>query len=309
LTNNTLLGLLTGIFLGVVLVVFLERADRTIQEPGDAPFYLGVPELGIIPSESVENRRAVIARVGAPDSSESAGLMVMQRKSSAMAEAFRSTLTSILFAGEDGQCPQVLVISSSAPREGKSTLSSNLAVALAEIHKRVLLIDADLRRPRMHHIFEVDNETGLVDLLRRREPLQGHLNGSVSPTAVPNLSLMPSGQAGHGDPTLLHSRRIAEVVDQARKEYDVVLIDTPPMLTMADARVIARYTDGVILVTRANQTSRDAIRDGFRRFTEDGTRVIGTILNDWNPKKSGRYGYYKYYGKYSKHYYGGTEKS
>lgn len=305
---NCIVGTFTGLLFGVVLVVFLERADRTIQEPGDALFYLGVPELGIIPSEAVEGsrRRALMARSPGDDGAgENTRLMVMNRRSSAMAEAFRSTLTSVLFAGKNGDCPEVVVLSSSAPREGKSTISSNLGVALAEIHKRVLLIDADLRRPRMHHIFEVQNDAGLVDLLRKREPLGGDLNGSIKSTAIANLSVMPSGQAGPSDPTLLHSNRIAELIALARKSYDIVLIDTPPMLTMADARVIARYSDGVILVTRANQTSRDSIKDAAHRFAEDGVRVIGTILNDWNPKKSGRYGYYKYYDKY-KHYYGGV---
>ncbi len=305
LLRQTLLGLICGIFFGIVLVVYLERVDRTVQEPGDAALFLGVPELGIIPSEAVETKRRLLTQnslAADANTTEANGLMVMQRKSSAMAEAFRSTLTSILFAGAHGECPKVLVLSSSAPREGKSTISSNLAVALAEIHKRVLLIDADLRRPRMHHIFGLTNETGLVDLLRQREPLVSQLNGSVQQTSIPNLSVMTSGQSGQGDTTLLHSMRIAELVELARKQFDMVLIDTPPMLTMADARVIARHSDGVILVTRANQTSRDSIKDAAHRFTEDGVHIIGTILNDWNPKKSGRYGYYKYYDKY-KHYY------
>jgi Mrp family chromosome partitioning ATPase len=88
----------------------------------------------------------------------------------------------------------------------------------------------------------------------------------------------------------------------------MVVIDTPPMLNMADARVIARYADGVVLVARANKTSRDSIKDAYRSFTGDGTRVLGTVLNDWNPKKSSRYGYYQYYDKY-KHYYGKTSSN
>jgi Mrp family chromosome partitioning ATPase len=118
---------------------------------------------------------------------------------------------------------------------------------------------------------------------------------------------MPAGHSGAGDPTLLHSGRLAEIVQICRGLYDVVIIDTPPMMTMADARLVARHSDGVVLVARATRTSRDSLRDAYRRFSEDGSRVLGAILNDWNPKKSGRYGYYRYYSKY-KHYYARPEK-
>src|ERR1019366_4552760 len=116
-----------------------------------------------------------------------------QNKPSAMAESFRATLTSILFSGENGCHPQVLVVSSAAPKEGKSTLSTNLAVALAEIHKRVLLIDADLRRPSLHRFFDLENDIGLVDLLRSREPILTPLNGHARKTAVPDLSVLTTG--------------------------------------------------------------------------------------------------------------------
>ena len=205
-----------------------------------------------------------------------------------LAESFRATLTSIMFSGSNGVHPQVLVISSAAPSEGKSTLASNLAVALAEIHKRVLLIDCDLRRPSVHRLFNVSKDTGTVDLLRRNEPIIGPLNGHVRATGIPNLSIMTSGSTVDGDTTLLHSDRLVELIDLCRHEYDMVLIDTPPMLNMSDARIIARQADGVILVVRANVTSRDSIKDAYRHFVEDGSQVLGTVLNDWNPKKSGR---------------------
>jgi succinoglycan biosynthesis transport protein ExoP len=311
LTNNTVLGLLGGIFFGIVLVVFLERADRTIQEPGDLNAYVGVPELGIIPSFGVDpTRNRAALPVVAQSSANCMALVTLQAKRSAMAESFRATLTSILYSGQTGRHPQVIVLSSAAPHEGKTTLATNLAIALAEVHKRVLLIDGDLRRPRLHRIFELDNDQGLVNLLRQDQSIVAPLNGHVQNGTIPNLSVMTAGNTGSGDPTLLHSQRLAELLAIVRNDYDIILIDSPPMLTMADARVIARQTDGVILVTRANQTSRDAIKDACRRFAEDGTRVLGAVLNDWNPKKSSRYSYYRYYDKY-KHYYAAssTEES
>jgi capsular exopolysaccharide synthesis family protein len=305
--TNTAIGLLTGLFLGIAFVVFRERADRTIQEPGDASLYLGIPELGLVPSAAADplHPRHLLGTGGA--SGSDLALVTRDLKRSAMSEAFRTTLTSILFSGEHGNHPHVLVISSSAPREGKTTLATNLAIALAEIHQRVLLIDADLRRPRLHRVFDVENGKGLADLLRLKEPVAAPLNGHVQRTEIPDLYVMPSGSSHEDDLSLFHSRRLAELVTLVRGEYDMVLIDTPPMLTMADARIIARHADGVIIVTRANQTSRESLKDACQRFQEDGTNVLGTVLNDWNPKKSTHYGYYRYYDKY-RHYYSPDSK-
>ena len=308
IVNNTILGLVGGFFFGIAFVVYRDRADRTIQEPGDIGFYVGIPELGIVPSVSADpmNTRGpgmlgtgLFAKRASANSTE---LVTLKRKPSPTAEAFRATLTSILFAGSSGNRPRVLVLSSASPKEGKTTLTSNLALALAEINQRVLLVDADLRRPRVHKIFDVANDSGLVDLLRRQEPVRGPLDGFIRPSGVENLSLMTSGPSIDGDPSLLFNQRLSEVVELVRKDYDMVLIDTPPMLTMSDARVIARQADAVVLVARANQTSRDSFKDATGRFAEDGTRVLGAVLNDWNPKKSNRYGYYKYYSRYNSYY-------
>ena len=302
--DNTLLGLLCGLGFAVGLVVLLDRADRTIQEPGDVQAILGIMELGLVPSAAPElgRPRGLKSVGGGEDNPASTILIAGKNRNSALSESIHATLTSILYSGASGQFPQVIVFSSPAPREGKTTIATNLAIALAEIHKRVLLIDADLRRPRLHQIFDMDNATGLTDLLRQTEPIQGPMDGAIRATALTNLWVMSAGHAGRGDPTLLHSTRLGEVIQVCRGLFDSIIIDTPPMLTMADARVIARHADGLVMVVRANQTSRDSLRDAVRRFADDGTRVLGAILNDWNPKKSGRYGYYRYYSKY-KHYY------
>ncbi|HUP04956.1 MAG TPA: polysaccharide biosynthesis tyrosine autokinase, partial [Bryobacteraceae bacterium] len=304
ISSNASMGFFFGLCFAIGFVVLLDRADRTIQEPGDMEALLGIAELGLVPSAVADpGRPRVLASSTQGDDSSKAMIMITaERRNSALAESIHATLTSILYAGPSGHFPQVLVFSSPAPHEGKTTIATNLAVALAEIHKRVLLIDADLRRSRLHHIFDLPNEKGMVELLRQPEPLNGSLGDHVLATAIPNLSIMPAGRAGRGDPTLLHSTRLAEIVRTCRSLYDAIIIDTPPMLTMADARVIARQGDGVILVSRANRTSRDSLRDASRRFAEDGTHILGGVLNDWNPKKSGRYGYYRYYSKY-KHYY------
>ncbi len=171
---------------------------------------------------------------------------------------------------------------------------------ISEVGKRVLLIDADLRRPRQHEIFSIAKDKGLSNFLRERTPINGDrtLGGLIHATNVPNLDLFPSGPSTNNATNLLYTRQMAELVKYARLHYDVVLIDTPPMLQIPDARVVGRLADKVILVVRANKTSRNSMMAAVQRFEQDGTSVMGTILNDWNPKKSpnGYYGYYRRYG-------------
>jgi len=305
LATNAGVGLVSGLFFGILFVFFRERVDKTVQEPGDMALALGVPELGVIPSASVDQRiqRPLLPAIAGEAARIDLSLAAAGQRSSPLTEAFHSALASLMFQGADTERPQVIIVSSAAPKEGKTTLTTNLAIALACTHKRVLLIDGDMRRPHLHRVFGLDNGKGLIDLLRRAEPIQAPLNGHVSKTDVPNLSVMTSGRAHDGETSLLHSGRLAELIALVRGEFDTILIDTPPMLTMADARIMARHADGVVLVARAHHTSRESLRDACRHFTADGTKVLGTVLNDWNPRKSSRYGYSRYYDRY-KHYYG-----
>ena len=326
---NIALGLLSGVFLGVVFVFVRERADRTLKQPGDATYYLNVPELGVIPASSADSsqgsngkrglsvkiRRKKLGKTGAaaPDSSElgpqgsrltadSIALVTWQRKPSLSSECFRATLTSILYAGNNGKHPQMLVVTSPSPSEGKTSVVSNLAVCLAEIKQRVLIIDADMRKPRQHSIFDVPNSWGLSDLLREQNPIGGlPLEAIALETEIPGLYVLPSGPGTHSIANLLHSPRTRELLQRVREEFNTVLIDTPPMMQISDARVLARMADAVILVLRAGQTTRDSARAAKERFVEDGTPVLGTVLNGWDPKVNG-YGYYDNYYDYQSYY-------
>lgn len=292
---NTLLGLMLGGFLGVVFIVMRERMDRTLQEPGDAQFYLNVAELGVIPSAARPRKALAEASV------ETA---VVVQKHSILAESFRAALTSILFSSQNGSRPRVIVLTSPGAGEGKTTLAANLGEALAEVNKRVLLIDGDLRKPRLHEIFEIDREHGLSDLLQDASPLPESMNGAVRETRVANLFLLPSGAESAASTNLLYSERMARLLELFEKEFDTVLIDTPPMMQIPDARILGRLADAVILVLRAGRTSRDAAQAARARLAEDGTHVLGAILNDWDPKRAGasRYGYY--YDRYRYYRYG-----
>jgi succinoglycan biosynthesis transport protein ExoP len=321
------LGLLAGLLLGVAFVIVRERADRAIQAPGETGLYTNVPELGIIPAASYDAQTLHMYRgrqrshslpqkreVTPAEFAAVIELSTGQRKHSLIAESFRTAIASILLPDRTGDQARVIVVTSPSPKEGKSTVASNLALALCAIQRRVLLIDADLRRPRLHSLFGLSNDQGLIDLLKSPLPLNGE-EGVVGETSYPHLYVMPAGPPEHAVFNLLHSPRLPELLNRLRKDFDNVIIDTPPMLNMSDARIIGRFSDGVILVIRAGQTTRDTMRAAIQRLAEDGIAVLGTILNDWHPEKNVAYGYgyaYRSYGRsykaYYKHYGEDSEK-
>jgi len=301
---NSALGLLAGAFFGVAFVVVQERADRTIHGPGDATIYLDVPELGAIPSAKAirgqlpayyQNGKAHESKKSENGKPWQVELVTSLRKPSPMADAFRATLTSILYSGDNGDRPRIIVITSTNPGEGKTTVACNLALALAEIGpsvlmQSVLLIDGDLRRPRLHEIFGVPNGWGLADMLEGKTPPNG-CEGMVFKTCYRNLNLLPSGSSTVNVGALLHSPRAVAFLNRMRREFHTVIIDAPPMLNMPDARVLGRLADGVVLVVRSAHTMRYAAAAAKQRLMEDSTRVLGTVLNEWDPRKPNNYGY------------------
>ena len=316
-TQRAMLGLLFGAVLGVTFSVMKERADRTLQDPGDVSYYLGIPELGVVPvgemtavprPKRLKTTAAIALKGEDADGPASKRpkleLISWDQKTSLLAESFRTTLTSILFSRKGGERPRVLVLTSASPKEGKTTVVSNLGIALAEINHRVLLIDADMRRPRLHNVFDVGNHHGLSDLLMEKTPLTVEaLQEAAVATVVPGLFILPSGGSRRNVSSLLHSERLSELLRIARAAFDTVVIDTPPMVNIADARVMGRLADGLIMVVRSGVTTRDAALLAKARFAEDGITMLGTILNGWNPKTPG-YSYYRYYYSGYLHYYG-----
>ena len=311
LVLNSALGLLSGGFFGIVLIVLRERADRSIQGPGEAALYLDVPELGVIPSASaaLSQSSAYYRHARGAETKETekenrkipVELATWKRRSSVLADSFRSTLASILYIGENGNRPHVIALASANPQEGKTTVACNLALALAEIGRRVLLIDGDLRKPRLHEIFNVSNAWGLSDLLEGTKPPEGS-EAAPAETGYGGLYVLAAGSAAASISNLLHSPRMLELLKRMRQEFDMVIIDTPPMLQMPDARVLGRLADGVILVVRSAKTTKETAAAAVQRLEEDGTRVLGTVLNEWDPRKTSGGGYE--FGYRSYHYQG-----
>ncbi len=289
-----------------------KRLTQIFESPGHTRTILGVPELGVIPSAAVDRPKKLRAPKRG-SGTQSMGILAgngqpalefatWQDKSSILAESFRQTLTSILRTKPKDRCP-VYVITSGGPGEGKTTLSANLAIAMATIGQRVLLIDADVRRARLHSVFGLDNCPGLSDLLTSADSLEGaDLNGYLCPTKVDNLRVMTHGLAEVDTPaTLFFSPRVKELVTSLREQFDFILLDTAPVLLFPDARLWGKHSDGVVLVVRAGATTREGALAACQRFAEDGVAVLGTILNDWTPKEgsAGQY-YYHSYGAYGK---------
>ena len=258
------LGLLSGLLLAIVFVVLREGADRSIQAPGDASLYLKLPELGVVPSAKVDPglraalKRSSMLQLTAPlEGNESGGssrrnggkaveLVTWQRKLSLLAESFRAVLESILFASQNGDSPRVIVLTSTAPMDGKTTMVTNLGIALAEINRRVLLVDGDLRRPKVHQVFGLRNSRGLSDILHDRKQIEEYsLEELAKETEVPGLYVLPSGPATVSIANLLHSPRMTELLRRLRRDFDNILVDSPPMQQLSDARVLGRLADGV----------------------------------------------------------------
>jgi receptor protein-tyrosine kinase len=185
--------------------------------------------------------------------------------------------------------------------EGKTTVLTNLGVAAAEWKQRVLLIDGDLRRPRLHELIDVPNRYGFTDALRDSSSpdfIDNALLAYAKPTHIPNLWVLPSGPVDASSTRHLYSSDLTALLHRFRGTFDLVLIDTPPMSLCADARVLGRTSDGVVMVVRANRVSRDDIKAAYMRLMQDRIPVVGTILNDWKMDPSQTRAYGRYYDHY-----------
>jgi succinoglycan biosynthesis transport protein ExoP len=316
-------GTLLGGALGLGLLWLRESLRRKkfallFDTPGHTKTLLGVPELGVIPSTQVEapkrlwsparvlHRRSHVEPLGIADetANPTASALACWRsdKSSLLAESFRQTLVSILGTKPKDHSP-VYVISSAGPGEGKTTLCTNLAAAMADIGHRVLLIDADLRRANLHNLFELEDRAGLSDILASTAPIEDvKWDDYIRTSENKSLHVMTHGLAEVDTPALLFfSPRTEKLISLLQKQFDCIFIDTAPSLPFPDARLLAKHADGVVLVVRAGITSREGAAACCQRFQDDGIPVIGSILNDWVPSERAKDGYYFYgYGSYGK---------
>lgn len=308
---TALIGLLSGILLGAIYIFIRDRWDSRLRLPGQIESLLHVPELGAVPSiEAVGpawRRNNVSLPNGEADKGAEHAMMRGQFRAqtrgnnqggSLIVHSFRAILASLVFSGEGQLKSSVLVVTSPSPREGKTTTSANLAVTLASVGKKVLLVDADLINPRLHQVFSIPDESGLSDLLLEKS-VGGkiQLSDYVRKLDVPGLFILTGGSVRLQAANHLFGTQIAELFSMLREHYDFVVIDSPPILPVADARLLSWHADGVVLVVRAGATDRESARIAAERLIADGARIIGTILNDFDPRSTTNYN--SYYNAYS----------
>jgi capsular exopolysaccharide synthesis family protein len=298
-----LAGLTIGSLAGLALAFFKDSNRSVLRLPGESELLLGVEELGVIPSPTKDPllppRRHAPALARSHERSQSQALRTARwdEEFSLVAEAYRNAMLSITLANPQSG-GRVYIVSSPGAGEGKSTVTTNLGVALSKSNQRVILVDGDLRRPSLHEILSVPNGLGLRNILRGEVNLS---DSSVSlyckSTLFPNLAVIPAGGRGQVR-DLLHTIRFGALVERLLHDFDIILVDTPPMLHIPDARILAQKTNGAILVFRSGVTSREDAVSAGKVFQQDRVPILGTILNDFNPANEGRYGYYKSYYAY-----------
>lgn len=301
---NISLGTMLGMVACAGLVFLRERADRSIRSPGISRRMFNAPELGVIPNlgpngnvvPTAWRSTKSIPINGKPDDAATA-LVSWQSGPTFIAESFRGTLASILRNQATGKSQKSILITSPGPAEGKTTVIQNLGIALAETGRKVLLIDADFRRPHLHRKFSLPNEWGLIDLLCEDHPLSEYSPERLGVfTGFPGLSILPNRISYHNVAKALYSPRLRTIFETLMRRYDMVLIDAPPILHVADTRIIAPLADALILVLRCGVTDREGAMEAYQRIQEDGLTLLGTVLTDYDLSLDRRRQYYYDYG-------------
>lgn len=297
---NIVLGFLTGLGLGLGLAFFFEYLDKSVKTPEEMQRASGVPAIGLVPVLRHEGRGLRVIRASGR---QDPALPAVERIShedpkSKIAEAFRDLRTALLVSQAGGP-PRAILITSPQPSEGKTAVVVNLGITLAQMGRRVLLIDADLRRPRLHRIFSLSNERGLSNYLSDAAMPRSE----TWPTSIQGLDVIPSGPLPPNPADLLDSERFDRIRHELEERgYDHFIYDSPPVLAVADPAIMASRVESVILVVHAGVTSRDALAHAARRLQQVKCRIVGAVLNRIDLEQQSYYT-----GYYYRHYYGEDE--
>jgi tyrosine-protein kinase Etk/Wzc len=281
LRQKVLLGLLVGLLLGLGGAFFFEYLDQTIKSARDVDRALGVPVLGLVPLDPKlagrGNGRKPISVITSLESDDPA------------AEAYRTLRTNVTFVGAERPV-QFLALTSAGPGEGKSTTVANLALALAQGGHRTLLIDGDLRRSLLHRAFGLVHDPGLTDILIGKASARE----AIRPDVVPKLDVLPAGASPPNPSELLGSDAMHALIADLRREYDYILIDTPPVLPVTDATVVSTTADATILTIRSGDTEEASAVRAMEQLKRVNARVAGVVLNGVDQKRDRHYAYYRY---------------
>ncbi|MDR4507443.1 MAG: polysaccharide biosynthesis tyrosine autokinase [Candidatus Brocadiaceae bacterium] len=287
---NLLLGLIMGLGCGVGLAFLMEYIDNTIKTQEDVEKYLKTSLLGIIGHIPLEKNDKDLTPLIANDSPKHT-----------ITEAFRGIRTSIMFSLPD-KPKKTLLITSTRPSEGKSLVSCNLGAVMAQTGMKVLIIDADLRKPSLHEYFEADKSRGLSNLLVKAVDF----GTVVHTTRVPNLFVMTCGPIPPNPSELLSNPMMAQSLETAKETFDCIIIDSPPVLMVTDARLLANIVDGILFVMKSRGTTRNSAQNAIGTLSNVQGKILGAVINDVNFARN-KY-YYHYYSQYYYSHYGEKEK-
>ncbi len=280
---------------GMGLALFLEYLDDTIRSTEEIENYLQLPALAAIPTfDSLPKRKLALVGADAEESEKaSSELLIHSDSRSALAEAYRQLRTSILLSTA-GHAPKSLLITSSLPAEGKTTTAANTAISLAQTGAKVLIIDADMRRPRLHSVFNVGNGQGLSTLLSS-ELSEKDIMGVIKQDPGTKLYLLTSGPIPPNPAELIGSEQMANLLKILQDQFTHVVVDSPPIASFTDGVLIASMVDGVILVVHAGKSSRHVVRRSRQLLQDIGAKIFGVVLNNVNLRSQDNYYYYQSY--------------
>ncbi len=295
---NLALALILGLVGGIFLAFLLEYLDNSIKSPDEVERILRLPILGVIPS--------IPAKRVEKDKSASVDLYAARQPKSPAAEAFRMVRTSLMLA-TPSEPPKSILITSPQVGGGKSLVAFNLAAVYAQMEAKVILLDCDLRKARLHKVLDVRVSPGLSNYLAGRVSLEKVIY-KVEEAIGDGISFdfIPAGTVPPNPVELLNSRAFTQLLDMLREEYDTIVVDSPPLIGFADALVLSRQVDGTILVVRNQQTPRPAAKHAKEQLLQVGSRILGVIVNDVKVERGSYYYYgkYYYYHQYYDKYYG-----
>ena len=314
ITRIMLLSLLVGFGGSIGFALLLEHFDRSLRTPEDVEQQLHLPFLGMVPHYALDggnghhhsSKPKEIAPVTNNGDEKAVDRYVPYRLSvsdlgSSASEALKTVRTSFLLAFP-GSPPRSVLITSSRAGEGKTFISCNLAVALTQLNKRVILIDADMRNPHIHKVWNIPNDRGLSIFLTSDVPIAS----MMQPSPVPTLSLMASGPKTPRPAELLASERFGDLLRELESSYDFVIVDSPPILPVTDSVILASRVQSVLMVVRGGVTPRDVVKMAKKKLSSSNGVIAGTVLNGID--MADPYYYYRYYSDYYSDYYGPTEK-
>jgi len=293
---SILTGALMGLGLGIGVVVLLSFLDTTIRSPDEVESH-GLSVLATIPIiQPLAPDPALLAQMNGHMPKFTAHRVAFLDSRSSIAEAYRSLRTSIQFASLDIEI-RTIAVTSSVPQEGKSTTSANLAIVMAQMGKRTLLIDTDLRRPTVHSVFGVHREPGLTNILFDKIDF----NEAIHDTDVPNLWILTCGIIPPNPAELLGSEKMRALIDTLTEHFDMIIFDTPPVVAVTDALLLGMKVDAMLVVARADATKADALIRSVDTIERSGAHLLGIVLNNFNVANAygAYYRYYQYYNYYS----------